>query len=132
MKKTITLPIDQVVAIRTFAENHGHNWKRALSTAFMNGTDANEPMGDALRRFRNRGGPSMLSKLPFSAAALAPTFLTLTNGMAQSDGWTLAKAARLLGIDPQGLLDRSADGSVVESEDGSWAFAIDRPATKAA
>ena len=132
MKTTITLPIDQVVAIQTFAERHGHAWKRALSAAFMSGSDANEPMGDALRRFRNRGGPSMLSKLPFSAAALAPTFLTLTNGVAQSDGWTLAKAARLVGIDPQELLDRSADGSIVESEDGSWAFAIDTSAAKAA
>ena len=53
----------QIEALLAFRERHGRSWKADLMTAWMNGTDASEPGGSALRRLRNRSGPTWLDTL---------------------------------------------------------------------
>lgn len=53
----------QIEALLGYRERHGRSWKAALMTAWMNGSDASEPGGSALRRLRNRSGPTWLDTL---------------------------------------------------------------------
>jgi hypothetical protein len=53
----------QIAALLAFRERHGRSWKAALLTAWMNGDDASEPGGSALRRVRNCNGPIWLATL---------------------------------------------------------------------
>jgi hypothetical protein len=53
----------QVAALLGFRERHGRSWKTDLWAAWMNGSDASEPGGAALRELRNRRGPSWLDGL---------------------------------------------------------------------
>ena len=53
----------QIEALLAFRERHGRSWKAALLAAWMNGGDASEPGGSALRRLRNCSGPSWLDTL---------------------------------------------------------------------
>ena len=53
----------QIAALLAFRERHGRSWKAALLTAWMNGGDASEKGGSALRRLRNCNGPSWLDTL---------------------------------------------------------------------
>ena len=53
----------QIAALLRFRESHGRWWKSDLWAAWMNGSDANEPGGAALRQLRNHAGPSWLDTL---------------------------------------------------------------------
>ena len=53
----------QIGALLAFRDRHGRSWKAELMTAWMNGSDASEPGGSALRRLRNRSGPTWLDTL---------------------------------------------------------------------
>ncbi|GGI68622.1 hypothetical protein GCM10007973_02130 [Polymorphobacter multimanifer] len=53
----------QIEALMAFRARHGRFWKAALLTAWMNGSDASEPGGSALRRLRNCSGPTWLDTL---------------------------------------------------------------------
>jgi hypothetical protein len=53
----------QIAALLAFRERHRRSWKAALLAAWMNGGDASEPGGSALRRLRNCNGPSWLGSL---------------------------------------------------------------------
>lgn len=50
-------------ALKAFAERNGRRWKARLLDLWMSGQETNEPEGAALRRFRNRHGPSRLARL---------------------------------------------------------------------
>jgi hypothetical protein len=53
----------QIEALLGFRERHGRSWKNKLVTAWMNGSDASESGGGALRRLRNCSGPTWLDTL---------------------------------------------------------------------
>lgn len=56
------LTADELSALRTYAADHGRQWKEALSISWINGGDhMKQPDGWALQRLRNRLGPSWLS-----------------------------------------------------------------------
>lgn len=54
---------NQIAALIGFRGRHGRSWKLDLWAAWMNGNDANEPGGAALRQLRNQKGPSWLDSL---------------------------------------------------------------------
>lgn len=53
-------------ALVEFRARHGRAWRDTLSIYWMNGRDASEPHGAALRWIRNHLGPSWLCDLPDS------------------------------------------------------------------
>jgi hypothetical protein len=50
----------QIGALRLFQQTHGRSWKLQLSEAWENGTDLEEPQGEALRQLRDEFGPKWL------------------------------------------------------------------------
>ena len=55
----------ETAALALYAERKGEGWKDALMTDWATGRDVNalpDDKGCALRRVRNRGGPSWLAK----------------------------------------------------------------------
>lgn len=67
MKEKITPSEEQLMAVCTYAEKHGRDWKEKLNNAWLNGSDANEPNGHLLRQVRNQFGPSWLAEFNLGA-----------------------------------------------------------------
>lgn len=57
------LTAEQQSVIDAFAAKYGKSWKNALRTAWMNGSDTQEPDGHVLRQIRNTLGPKILTKI---------------------------------------------------------------------
>lgn len=59
------LTAEQLGALQRFAQAHGRSWKRKLSDAWFDGTDARGSDGPYLRQVRNEFGPSWLKAFRF-------------------------------------------------------------------
>lgn len=61
-----TLGVDELAALIRFARANGRSWKSRLCDAWASGHDEREDDASALRRIRNRIGPSGLMKFGLS------------------------------------------------------------------
>jgi hypothetical protein len=52
--------VDQLVALRLFAQRHGANWKQTLTSMWRDGTDTDQPNGHLLRQINHDFGPAWL------------------------------------------------------------------------
>ena len=81
---TFTLSLEQAEAVLTFARKNGRDWKEALMSAWLNGTDAREPNGALLRQVRNTLGPQWLE------IANLGTIAALVDNGRYAEGWEAA------------------------------------------
>ena len=67
-KQVITLDVEQLAALRAFADANGHHWKSKLSHAWSTGRyrdyNGTDDYG-ALQQVRNTFGPSWLVRFSF-------------------------------------------------------------------
>lgn len=66
---------DELRTLIGFCKRYGRRWKSKLLDLFLFGRDDSEPDGAALRRIRNRQGPSRVHAIKTSALDAAETRL---------------------------------------------------------